>query len=102
VQTISEAIQQQQREEAERRYAEWRDRAVSVLALGGLAVLVGTAAVAGAAVAGQGAAGDSSGGRDFKEVRCDYCNGTGRKGLPGGRDERCHSCGGHGVKRSRL
>ena len=50
-QTITEAVEQQQKEEAERRFAEWRDQTTKVLAIGGLAVLVGTVAVAATAVA---------------------------------------------------
>lgn len=70
--------------------------AAAVLALGGLAVLCGATA---ASTTGTAGGGDASG-RNFREVRCDHCNGTGRTG--GAHPEVCIGCGGHGVKRLRV
>lgn len=93
-QTISEAVEQQQQEEAERRFAEWRDRTVSVLALGGLAVLVGTVAVAGGVAT---AAGGGTG--DYKQVPCPVCKQSGRE--VGHKERICTYCHGKGWYLSR-
>lgn len=104
VQTITEAVQQQQREEAERRYAEWRDRVVGVLALGGLAVLVGTAAVAGGGGGGgvrEESPAKPSGGvkPSVSERVCGSCRGKGWQNIGSTDERRCPTCGGQGVER---
>jgi hypothetical protein len=75
--------------------------AVGALAFLGLAAAaVGAGAAAGAAGGGESAGDGRSSGRNFREIRCDYCNGTGRReaGIGHG-PEVCSGCGGHGVKR---
>jgi hypothetical protein len=102
--TITEAELRRRQEEARKRAKETAENfknvafgVASVLATGGFAVLCGAAAVGMAGGVGDGGGGGSPG-RNFREIRCDYCNGTGRTGT-GIPQEICIGCGGHGVKR---
>jgi len=113
--TVTEEEVQRRQAEARQQQAEaavnFKNTATGVAALlssGGFALLCGGVGL-GAAAAGDGiGAGAMSGGggssnsgsQDFREKRCDYCNGTGWRG--NNNQERCTGCGGHGVKRIRA